>query len=71
MTEDKMTTEDEMRVVLENLLQIQTNNEYNFELLQAQIDRLDKRINLLDDISEMFRLPKADNKNRQPFEQIN
>lgn len=64
-------TEDEMKVVLENLLQIQTNNEYNFELLQAQIDRLDKRINLLDDISEMFRLPKADNKNRQPFEQIN
>lgn len=64
-------TEDEMKAVLENLLQIQANNEYNFELLQAQIDRLMKRVDQLDDISEMFRLPKPENKNRQPVEQIN
>lgn len=64
-------TEDEMKAVLENLLQIQANNEYNFELLQAQIDRLMKRVDQLDDISEMFRLPKPENKNRQPAEQIN
>lgn len=64
-------TEDEMTTVLENLLQMQNNNDYNFELLQAQIDRLDKRISLLDELSEMLRLPKSENKNRQSFEQIN
>jgi hypothetical protein len=64
-------TEDEMTTVLENMLQIQNNNDYNFDLLQAQIDRLDKRISLLDELSEMLRLPKSENKNRQSFEQIN
>jgi hypothetical protein len=64
-------TEEELRSVLDNLLQIQSNNEYNFQILQAQVDNLQRQINELNDLREMFRLPKSENKNREPFEQIN
>jgi hypothetical protein len=64
-------TEEELRSVLDNLLQIQSNNEYNFQILQAQVDNLQRQINDLNDLKELFRLPKIENQNRQPFEQIN
>jgi TolA-binding protein len=64
-------TEEELRTVLDNLLQIQSNNDYNFQILQAQVDNLQKQINDLNDLKEMFRLPKVKNQNREPFEQIN
>jgi TolA-binding protein len=64
-------TEEELRTVLDNLLQIQSNNDYNFQILQAQVDNLQKQINDLNDLKEMFRLPKVENQNREPFEQIN
>jgi len=64
-------TEEELRAVLDNLLQIQSNNDYNFQLLQAHIDNLQRQINELNDLKEMFRLPKPENKNREAFEQIN
>jgi hypothetical protein len=64
-------TEEELRTVLDNLLQIQSNNEYNFQILQAQVDNLQRQINELNDLREMFRLPKPENQNREPFEQIN
>ena len=64
-------TEEELRTVLDNLLQIQSNNDYNFQILQAQVDNLQKQINELNDLREMFRLPKVENQNREPFEQIN
>jgi prefoldin subunit 5 len=64
-------TEEELRTVLDNLLQIQSNNDYNFQILQAQVDNLQRQLNELNDLKEMFRLPKPENKNREAFEQIN
>lgn len=64
-------TEEELRTVLDNLLQIQSNNDYNFQILQAQVDNLQRQLNELNDLKEMFRLPKPENQNREAFEQIN
>ena len=50
------------------MLMMQNNNDHNFQLLQAQIDRLEKRIAELNDLKEMFRLPKVENKDRKYFE---
>ncbi len=50
------------------MLMMQNNNDHNFQLLQAQIDRLQKQINDLNDLKEMFRLPKPENKNRKYFD---
>ena len=43
-------TEEDLKQTIENLLQIQTNNEYNFQLLQAQVDDLRKQISDLSEI---------------------
>jgi len=64
-------TEEELKQVIDNLLQVQSNNEYNFQLLQARIDMLQKQIDDLDELREIFRLPKPENQNRDAFEQIN
>ena len=64
-------TEEELKSVVDNLLQIQNNNEYNFQLLQARIDMLQKQLDDLNDVREVFRLPKPENQNRDAFEQIN
>ena len=63
-------TEEEFKQVVEKLLIMQTNNDQNFQILQAQIDRLEQKIADLNDLKEMFRLPKPENKNREPFEQV-
>ena len=47
---------------------LQNNNQKNFEILQIQIDDLQKQINDLNDLKEMFRLPKPENKNRKYFD---
>ena len=53
---------------MQNMLMMQNNNDHNFQLLQAQIDRLEKQISELNDLKEMFRLPKPENKDRKYFE---
>jgi len=63
-------TEDDIKQVVENLLEIQTNNEYNFQALQLQVDDLQRQLNDLNDLKQLFRLPKIDNQNREPFEVI-
>jgi hypothetical protein len=63
--------DEELKSVVDNLLQMQSNNEYNFQLLQARIDMLQKQLDDLSDIREVFRLPKPENQNRDAFEQIN
>ena len=50
------------------MLMMQNNNDHNFQLLQAQIDRLQKQISDLNDLKEMFRLPKPENKDRKYFD---
>ena len=47
---------------------MQNNNDQNFQILQAQIDNLQKQINDLNDLKQMFRLPKQQNKDRKLFD---
>jgi hypothetical protein len=64
-------TEEDLKQVVENLLEIQTNNEYNFQALQLQVDELQRQLDDLNDLKQLFRLPKLENQNREPFEVIN
>jgi prefoldin subunit 5 len=70
-------TEDDFKKAIENVLMMQNNNDANFQILQAQNDRLQSQIDglkqqlsELNDLKEMFRLPKPENKDRQLFEVI-
>ena len=65
---DKMKEED-FRSAINNMLMMQNNNDHNFQILQAQIDRLDKQLSELNDLKEMFRLPKPENKDRKLFDE--
>ena len=60
--------EEEFTSALKNLLMMQNNNDRNFEILQRQIDNLQKQLTDLNDLKEMFRLPKVENKDRKYFE---
>ena len=60
-------TEEDLKKAVENILMLQNNNDHNFQLLQAQIDNLQKQLNDLNDLKEMFRLPKPENKDRKYF----
>ena len=53
------------------MLMMQNNNDKNFQILQAQIDNLQKQLNDLNDLKEMFRLPKPENKDRKYFDEVN
>lgn len=64
---DKMNEED-FRSAINNMLMMQNNNDRNFQILQAQIDRLEKQLSELNDLKEMFRLPKPENKDRKLFD---
>ena len=61
-------TEDDFKTAVENMLMLQKNNDHNASILQAQIDNLQKQINELNDLKEMFRLPKPQNKDRKLFD---
>ena len=52
------------------MLMMQNNNDQNFQILQAQIDNLQRQLNDLNDLKQMFRLPKPENKNRKAFDEI-
>ena len=62
--------EEEFKGAVKNLLMLQNNNDQNFQILQAQIDNLQRQLNDLNDLKEMFRLPKPQNKNRKAFEEV-
>jgi len=64
-------TEDEFKTAVQNMLMMQNNNDQNFQILQAQIDNLQKQLNDLNDLKEMFRLPKPENKDRKYFDEVN
>ena len=61
-------TEDDLKQTIENLLQIQANNDYNFQLLQAQVDDLRKQISDLSEIRTALKMPPPENYDREPFE---
>ena len=61
--------EEDFRSAINNMLMMQNNNDRNFQILQAQIDKLEKELSELNDLKEMFRLPKPENKNRKLFDE--
>ena len=61
--------EEEFKSAVKNLLMMQNNNDQNFQILQAQIDNLQKQLIELNDLKEMFRLPKPENKDRKLFDE--
>ena len=61
-------TEEEFKSAIQNMLMMQNHNDRNFEILQRQIDNLQKQLTDLNDLKEMFRLPKVENKDRKYFE---
>ena len=62
-------TEEDFKQTVENMLLLQQNNDHNFTVLQRQIDSLQKQLDDLNDLKEMFRLPKPENKNRKYFDE--
>ena len=63
--------EEDFKSAMQNMLMMQNNNDQNFQILQAQIDNLQKQLNDLNDLKEMFRLPKPENKDRKHFDEVN
>ena len=62
--------EEEFKTAINNMLMMQNNNDHNFQILQARIDNLQRQLNDLNDLKEMFRLPKPENKDRKAFDEI-
>ena len=62
--------EEDFKSAVQNMLMMQNNNDHNFQILQAQIDRLEQKIKDLDDLREWMRLPKPENKDRKVFETV-
>ena len=70
-------TEEEFQKAAKNMLMMQNNNDHNFQILQAQIDRLNntvaeltKKQEGLEELRTWMRLPKQENMNRKPFEEV-
>ena len=63
--------EEDIKSTVQNMLMMQQINDENFLKLQAQIDNLQKQLNDLNDLKEMFRLPKPENKDRKYFDEVN
>ena len=51
------------------MLMMQNNNDHNFQILQAQIDNLQKQINDLNDLKQMFRLRNPAINDRKLFDE--
>ena len=62
--------EEEFKSAIQNMLMMQNNNDRNFEILQRQIDNLQKQLNDLNDFKEILRLPKIENKARKYFDVV-
>jgi len=50
-------TEEELKQVIENLLEMQNNNDYNFQLLQAKIDALELQVKEMSNFSRYLTAP--------------
>ena len=63
-------SEEDFKAAVQNMLMMQNNNDHNFQILQAQIDNLQRQLDDLNDLKEMFRLPKPENKDRKAFDEV-
>ncbi|AHB80452.1 hypothetical protein S-MbCM7_038 [Synechococcus phage ACG-2014h] len=61
--------EEEFKSAINNFLMMQNNNDYNFQILQAQIDSLEKKIEGLNELRDWMRLPKPENMDRKAFDE--
>ena len=48
---------------------MQNNNDTNFQILQNQIDNLQKQLSELNDLKQLLRLPNPANANRKLFDE--
>ena len=62
--------ENEFKEAINNILMLQNNNDHNFQILQAQIDKLSDQLKELNDLKEMFRLPNPANNDRKEFDVV-
>ena len=62
--------EEDFKSAIQNMLMMQNNNDRNFEILQRQIDNLQKQLTDLNDFKEILRLPKVENKDRKYFDVV-
>ena len=62
--------DEDLKSAVQNILMMQKLNDENFLKLQAQIDHLQEQITDLNDLKEMFRLPKPENKDRKYFDEV-
>ena len=69
LSDSDTMNEEEFKSAINNILMMQNNNDHNFQILQAQIDRLQQQLTELNDLKEMFRLPKPENKDRKLFDE--
>jgi polyhydroxyalkanoate synthesis regulator phasin len=51
-------TEEDLKQVVENLLEMQNNNDYNFQLLSAKIDALQRQVAEMSNLHNMLRAPR-------------
>tara|TARA_Y100000004_G_scaffold124939_1_gene140524 strand:- start:61 stop:258 length:198 start_codon:yes stop_codon:yes gene_type:complete len=61
--------EEEFKSAINNFLMMQNNNDHNFQILQAQIDNLEKKIEGLNELRDWMRLPKPENMDRKHFDE--
>ena len=61
--------EEDFKSAIQNLLMMQNNNDTNFQILQNQIDNLQKQLSELNDLKQLLRLPNPANANRKLFDE--
>jgi len=71
LSDSDTMNEEEFKSAINNMLMMQNNNDHNFQILQAQIDNLQRQLTELNDLKQMFRLPKPENKDRKLFDEEN
>ena len=71
LSDSDTMNEEEFKSAINNILMMQNNNDHNFQILQAQIDNLQRQLTELNDLKQMFRLPKPENKDRKLFDEEN
>ena len=69
LSDSDTMNEEEFKSAINNILMMQNNNDHNFQILQAQIDNLQRQLTELNDLKQMFRLPKPENKDRKLFDE--
>ena len=60
--------EQEFKSAIQNILMLQQNTDRNLQILQSQIDGLQRQLDSMKEFRDLFKIPKEENQNREPFE---